>query len=403
MVVARAVTVGVHRAREVVLSSIRRVGKERSGVINAFGRTLAETVTAESDVPPHDTAAIDGFAARAGDTASATEKNPRSLSLLAEHGTRGRKLDPGTVLPVRAGDAIPEGADTVIDAAKTFRPLNDPQLLVLAESRPRENIHPAGEIVHKGAPVLQAGAVITASEMGMLASLGISGITLSQKPRIGIVTTGASVVDIVEPLDGAKTRNAARYALAGMVMEAGCEPGRLVHVREGRVGLEHAIAQCSAFDAVIVALGPDNKHDAAVTALGNVGEVYFERLQAEPCKASAYGTVGGAPVFIIPHDSVLEAFEVLVRPGLMAMLGRTAIERPVLVAALQSTLRVSRGYRHYVGAITSIEGGEPVVTPISPRTLAGQPFAQPNSLAVVPENEETVKRGDRVEVMILVG
>lgn len=394
------VTVSLDRARGIMLDTSLPVGSEVTGIVNALGRTLAEAVATEHDVPPLATAARQGYAAIAADTVGATSESPRLLSVLASSVHPLRQITPGTVVPVGPGDPLPPGADTVIDSANAYRPTDDPQVNVMAESAPGCNVRAAGTFASAGEVVIPKGTVIASREMGLLASLGRHGVRVSRKPRISIATTGAGIVDTVEETRPGEQRNSARYALVGMVLESGCDLGGLTHIREGRVGLERAMGN-GRWDALIVALGPSDKHDLAVAALRSAGEVGFERIGCSPCSASAFGAVNGKPVFIVPSEWVLEAFEAVIRPGLLAMLGRAVLDRPSVQAKLRSTLRLNPGYRHYVRAITAFQSGDYVTKPIVPGTAGARPWTQPDSLIVVPENTESVRRGDSVHVMLL--
>lgn len=400
--ISQTTKVSVERAREIILDSTQHIGREQAGIINAHGRTLAQTIESNIDVPNCDTAAKDGYAASSQDTCGASEKNPRSLSVLAESALSHKKqLEPGTVIRVQAGHPLPKGADIVIEPGNLYRPSGGPEVLVFNELKTGTNVQPVGMLIGKCEILLGQGTVITGAEMGILASLGKHGITVSRKPRIAIVTTGAGVADIIENVEAGGMRNSARYALVGMVMEAGCDLGRLVHVRGGRIELEKAITSCASCDAVIVALSPGDKHDNAVLALGNVGSVYFERVHIEPGSATAYGNADGKPVFITSNDTILEVFEALIRPGLLNILGRSVINRPKVSAALKSRLRLNPGYCHYIKAITSFDQNTYNSNPLNAHGNDMRPWMQPNSLIFIPQNIDAVKRGESVEVILL--
>ena len=129
----RTVAVDVERAFLTIVNLITEITEERTGIINTFGRTLAQPIVANVNVPAHNTATRDGYAATAYDTADASEKEPRSLSILTETASPSNHLEPGTVVRVRAGEPIPHGADTVIETAKAFRPDDGPEVLVMSE------------------------------------------------------------------------------------------------------------------------------------------------------------------------------------------------------------------------------------------------------------------------------
>ncbi len=374
---------------------------ERAGIANALGRTLAEAVVAASDVPAYSTATREGYAARAADTSGATQKSPRLLSVLADRPSQRMQIVQGTVVPVRAGDALPPGADTVIDSAHTFRPTNDPQVSILDECKLGENMRPAGSVIARGETLVPEGELITCLQLGLMSAAGGQGVLVRRKPSALILTTGAHVVDTVNPIEPGEERNTARYYLMGAVMEAGGEIQGLVHVREGRTGLEKALAGLGRSDLVLVALGPGERHDAAVLALRNTGDVLVERLDAHPCTASAFALVNGKPVFLFSSESALEAFEAMVRPALLAMLGQREIDRPKVRARLDGVLRLNPGYQHFVRAMTVAQESGYTARPLTAAAPGTRPWALPNSLLIVPQNTESLRRGDMVEAILL--
>ena len=368
---------------------------EQAGIINAFGRTLAQDLVADAPVPPRDGAAKTGYAVIASDTTRATRESPKSLSVLSAASPAGKRLQPGTVMRVREGDPLPEGANAVIASADSYRPEQGPEVLVFVEAEPGANVVPAGSRSPAGEVFLRQGTAIGSVEMEIIASLGKHGVPVRRKPKIAVLTTGAGVVDIVEAMKPGQARNAARYALVGMLLGSGCDLGRLIHVREGRVGLERALADCAGCDAVIVALASRDKHDTAVEALANTGTRCFDRIQIEPGGACAFGIAGDMPVFVIDGASTLEAFEAVIRPGLMMLLGRESTDRPCIKAVLDGTLKLNPGYSHFVRARAHFESGACNAKPVPAHS------AETNSLIVIEQNVEIVKRGESVDVLLL--
>jgi|YNPNPStandDraft_1061719.scaffolds.fasta_scaffold00001_49 molybdopterin biosynthesis enzyme len=395
-------TVDLSRARASVLYAAHFIGDEQTGIVNAWGRTLAETIQADSEIPYCDISCVDGYAARAIDTSGASDKTPRSVSILSDSAlSPPKEILPGTVVRVRNGDPLPVGADTVIRLNNTYRPNGGPELLIIAECKAGENVQRTGTWVSSGEVLIEEGTLISGLEMGLLASLGRPGVVVSRKPRVAIVTTGAMATDTANNERGCIPHNGARYALVGMVLEAGSEIGRLIHVKDGRIGLERALAECAMCDATLVALGRTDRHDAALQALGNAGSVYFERVHVEPGGATAFGTVVGRPVIVMPADSVVEVFETLARPALLRMLGRSTIDRPTVIAASLSTLKLNPGYSHIIKARLCFGPDGPTVKALSGKSDDIRPWMLPNALMTIPANVDNVKRGDSVKCLAL--
>ncbi len=385
--------VDVRSARVILSRFLLPLEIERAGIVNTFGRTLAQDLVAQSPVPPHGSAAIDGYAVIASDTAGATGSNPMAVSVLSSSKPGGKALEPGTAMRVRRNDPLPKNADAVVELGSTYRPENGAQLFILDEVMQAANVIPAGSVSPAGRVVLPEGIPIGACEMEMITALGCHGVPVRRRPKISVITSGADIVDSFGDIDPGECRNATRYALVGMVLGSGCELGRLIHVKDGRLGIQRALGQCEGSDAVIVSISSHERHDLSLEAIAAVGTRHFNRVQMEPGNCG-FGIAFDRPVFAIENKYALEAFEAIIRPGLMMLLGRRNLDRPKIVAHLASTLKLNPGTTHYIRALTSVHNGTNVAKP------AADP-SQANSLIVIPENEDLVKRGETAEVRLL--
>jgi len=399
--ISRRGIIDIAGARRLINQCLLPMEREQAGIMNVFGRTLAEDITTDAPVPPCDTATADGYAAIASDTTGASRSTPRSLSVLSSSSPSRKRIEEGTVMRVKEGDPLPNGADTIIPPTETYRPDNGPEVMVFAEIKPGEHITPAGSSIPAGQVVIGSGTEIRANEMGLIASLGLPGVPVRRRPRVAIITTGASVIDIVEEMQVGASRNSARYALVGMILDTGCDLGQLVHVREGRQGLKKAITDCPHCDAIIIALGPQDKHNTALQALAEVGDVIFDRLQMEPASATAFAMVNDLPIFLTESRSVLEAYEAIIRPGLLALSGKENVSRIKIRASLGATLKLNPGCSHLIRAITALEDTGLVAKPLGSHSIESHPWIQPNSLIIIPENIDTAKRGENYEVILL--
>ncbi|MGH7865435.1 MAG: gephyrin-like molybdotransferase Glp, partial [Candidatus Binataceae bacterium] len=69
-------------ALRIVLETARPLGVERVSLQGALGRVLAEEIRSPRDIPGFANSAMDGFAVRAADVASASEAHPVPLKVL---------------------------------------------------------------------------------------------------------------------------------------------------------------------------------------------------------------------------------------------------------------------------------------------------------------------------------
>lgn len=146
---------------------------ERVALVEALGRVLAEPVIAAAPMPAKPLARCAGFAVASAETLGAGPYAPLPLS---------------RAVPVRAGEALPEGTDAVLaeEEAERF----GTAVQALAALAPGENALPAGGELTPGETVLDPGAVLTARALGAAAAAGLSEVAVRGRPRVAVTLNG---------------------------------------------------------------------------------------------------------------------------------------------------------------------------------------------------------------------
>ena len=172
-------------------------------------------------------------------------------------------------------------------------------------------------------------------------------------------------------------------------------------IKGGRIDLESALEKCADCDAVLIAVGSDDRHDSVVQALSNTSDVCFERVQVQPGSACAFAASMGKPHCAFPVSATLEAFETLVRPVVLRRLGRTDAKRPSVAAEITRPLQLDPGYSHCIKAVTTYDDGKYSCVALGGRPSGARPWSLPNSLILIPPNVDTVRKGEIVEAILL--
>lgn len=116
-----------------------------------------------------------------------------------------------------------------------------------------------------------------------------------------------------------------------------------------------------------------------------------------------FGSYAGKPFFGLPGNPVssMVVFEVLVRPALLRMQGRSALHRPRVSSVSEQAIRSRAGIREYLRARTDFrEDGyhSRLVGPQGSGRLST--MVQANSLLVVPEDVLAIEAGQTVSVIL---
>ncbi len=400
----RRPVLSVEEALERILATVHVLEPERVPILEALGRVLAEEVTADRDIPPHTNAAMDGYAMRGADVAQV----PARLRVVGE-APAGRscpvEVTPGTAVRIMTGAPVPAGADTVVPFEHTRA--DGEWVEVLKATAIGANVRPAGEDVCAGETVLSPGAVLRPQEIGMLAALGRTEVTVIRRPRAAIMATGDEVVPPWETPGPGQIRDANSYTVAAQVRRYGGIPLLLGVARDEetliRDGLRRALAERS--DIIITSGGVSvGDFDLVKQVLAAEGEIRFWSLNMKPGRPLAFGVVGGVPLVGLPGNPVaaMIATELFVRPVLLKMQGFTRWPWPEVRARLADPIARKDGRRHYlrVRLRETPDGLEATLTGDQGSGIL-KSLVLADGLAVIPEEAESLPAGTEVRVLLL--
>lgn len=383
-------------------------------VASARGCVVVHDVVAPADLPGFASSAMDGFAVRAADVASAGPDTPVVLevveTVMAGRSPR-RTVGPRQAVRIMTGAPAPDGADAVVPVEVT-RPSagrrdHDETVAVLAPSSGGQHLRAAGDDVAAGAVVIPAGTVVTAPLVGVLAAIGAIGVRVVPRPRVGVVSTGDELVEATRGLERGQIRDSNRPMLLAAVAEAGGVPVDLGWVRDSPDAVAATLRSGATRCDLLLTTGGVSMGEADVVklVLDRLEDPEWLQVAIRPAKPFALATVGGVPLLGLPGNpvSALVSFEVLARPALRRRAGRGDLDRPTVTArATDAMRRRPDGKLHLVRVgLARRDNGAWAATPVaaqgSHQLLA---TASANGLALVHDGEG-LDAGDPVEVMVL--
>src|SRR5947209_14265648 len=125
-----------------VLGGVPTLLAVETPLLDALGLVLAEDIAADRDVPPFRNSAMDGYAVRGDDVASAPVEL-RVVGEVAAGGFPDRAVGPGETMRIMTGAPMPDGADTVVRVEDTD---NAADIVTIAAATPKgTSIRHAGE------------------------------------------------------------------------------------------------------------------------------------------------------------------------------------------------------------------------------------------------------------------
>src|SRR5437667_6932674 len=170
-----------------ILAGVPELPTVEAPLLDALGLVLGEDITADRDVPPFRNSAMDGYAVRGADVASAPVEL-RVVGEVAAGAFPDRAVGPGEAMRIMTGAPMPDGADTVVRVEDTD---NASDVVTIAAATPKGiSTREAGEDLREGERVLEAGTVLRAAEIGLLASVGRARVRVRKRPPGAVVSTG---------------------------------------------------------------------------------------------------------------------------------------------------------------------------------------------------------------------
>lgn len=356
----------VEEAQQAVLAEVAMLGVERVAFTDALGRVLREDVRATHDLPQADNTAMDGYAVRAGDTAT-PPVTLRVIEDLPAGRVATRRVEAGTAIRIMTGAPIPEGADAVVPVELTDA---DGESVKIKQSvKAGANIRRGGEDMRAGEVVLAAGMPIGPAEVGVLASVQKTVVAVGRRPTIAILSTGDEVIEVGQPLEPGKVVNSNSYSLAALAREAGAIPRLLGIARDTREATMRAIDSALESDFVIssggVSVGAYDFVKDALDALG--AETKFWQVAMKPGKPIVLARLRGRLYFGLPGNPVscMVSFLLFVAPSLRKAMGQSDnLFPPTVTVTLGAALRSRGDRRNYVRVRVVAREGDLVAVPM---------------------------------------
>ena len=373
-------------------------------VVESYGRVVSEDLVSTVDIPLGPRSRVDGFAIRADDIIAASTSNPVEMSILkrGDPSESGPSIEAARASPIRAGDILPRGTDTVLDAEEVL--VSSVGIVVSAPRGAGELVDSAGAEIKMGATIARRGTLLRVQEIGMLASIGLGRVRVFQTPRLVVLPTvedGSS--EVVHATSGALALLVASAGGSAIILNAVPDDSKLL-----LAALNGVLA-----DAEIIMLIADPSDadpdpvEGVINSFGKPGLV-VRGIKIEPGRTTGFGMAKGKPVIVVPRRMLdaISSFVVLTYPLIRTMLGQPFGEPPQLIATLSEDWQAVRRFQNFakVVSVNLWDGPEGLVAkPLELSPASTTIPADANGYAMVPESLTSLRKGTKVSVHLLPG
>jgi molybdopterin molybdotransferase len=297
---------------------------ETVDLADALGRVLAESVQSSVDVPPLDNSAMDGYAVRAGEVEPG---RPMPVSQRIPAGSVGSELGPGSCARIFTGAPLPSGADSVI---MQERASEQPEGVAFESTPPPgDNVRRAGSDIQAGSTILEAGVMLDSQHLGLVASVGVTRMTVRRKLTVATFFTGDELVEPGKALGKGQIYNSNQYHLNALMRRFECDVVTFGIVEDSLEATRNTIREAAAKADLIITSGGVSvgEEDHVRVAIEELGSISMWRLKIKPGKPLVLGHVDATPIIGLPGNPVSSFVTCLlfVHPFLRKMQGQEEV------------------------------------------------------------------------------
>ncbi|MRX41876.1 molybdopterin molybdenumtransferase MoeA [Flavobacterium sp. LC2016-23] len=388
----------VSQALAIVAENSSKMPTQKIPVSTALGYILAKTVYSPIAMPPFRQSAMDGYAF------THSRRHQYDVIGISQAGDHSNiKLEFNEAVRIFTGAFVPDDADTVVMQEDVMA--NEKSILITNMPEQYANVRPKGEQIQKEDVVFETNTLITPAAIGFLACLGITEITVYKKPKVAILVTGNELVKPGKKLPKGKIFESNSIMLQAALETIGIKKTKVYTVKDKLKATKRALKEIlPRYDIVLISGGISvGDYDFVKDALlANEVEELFYKINQKPGKPMFFGKRNETLVFALPGNpaSSLTNFYVYVYPAVRNKMGFSEIHLPKLIRKLNADIPNTTGKTLFLKALcdeTHVEvlGGQ--------SSAMLNSFAIANSLLIVPNDAEMLKKDDWVTLVPIGG
>jgi molybdopterin molybdotransferase len=425
-----------------ILGTVRPLTPTQLGLGDAYGLVLAEDVTAASPLPSFDNSAMDGYAVRVEDVASASEENPVTLPVVAEVAagdTGAYALPSGTSIRIMTGAMLPHGTEAVVPVEWTDG--GRARVGIRAKVDFGASVRLAGGDAKAGEILVTKGTRLRPMHIAVIAAAGRGTVLVQPRPRVVVLSTGSELTEPGTPVIAGRIWDSNSFMIAAAAREAGCLAFRQAIVPDHPERVLPAIEdQLVRADLLITTGGVSmgGEYDVVKAALRQLGTIEFRKVAMQPGMPQGFGTValptsagpereprGGllsrladrgevpetpvrtgehdrVPIFTLPGNpvSAYVSFQVFVRPAIGALQAYDGLGLEMVRAELTGPVESPPGRRSFLRGVLDRPAGQ-----VAPLTGQGShqvaTLGKASALIIVPEQVTQMAAGETAGVLVL--
>lgn len=402
--------IALEEALEILNKNTKALKSEVVSIKDSLKRVLYGDVKSKINNPPFNKSVFDGYAFKSEDSKGTSKENPIELKIVDEifaGDFSEREIKSGEAVRIMTGAPIPLGADCVLKQEETER--QGDLVKIFKEMKANENISFMGEDIKIGETLIKKGKRLDYADLGIMASSGISQVTVYKKPKVSIISTGDEVCDIHSTLKPGKIYDSNLYSLSGRIEELGYHVLSMEHVGDNILKIGEAIEKAFEKSDIVFTTGGASvgEKDLMQKVAESIGfEKLFWKIKIKPGSAVVCSkkeekiliSLSGNP------NAALTTFELLGKPVLKKLEGEEENinikrEKGILMDSFNKKSPQRRFLRGNV--IYDEKGAKVYITQIKSGNGILSSLLNANCLIEIEKGNEGLNRGEEVNILKL--
>jgi molybdopterin molybdotransferase len=392
-----------------LIEALPALGVEKIALTEGLHRVLSQDILSPEDLPHFSRATMDGFALRARDSFGASESVPVLLNLVGEIAMGQEvkeQVQAGQCFRIATGGMLPPGADAVAMLEHT-QYLDDRTIELFKPLSPLDHVIQIGEDLQKGQSLLPAGRRLRPQDLGLLAGVGIGTVSVFNRPRVAIISTGDEIVGIEEQPAPGFIRDINSLTLLAQVREAGALPLSLGRTKDHFSDLE---AQCrkglEQADVLLISGGSSvGARDFTLEVIRSFpeAEILAHGISISPGKPTILARIQDKILWGLPGHvvSAMIVFTLFVKPCLHHLEGEKETGPPsVRTARLSRNVPSAQGREDYIRVSLQSTSQGLLAVPIFGKSGILSTMVRADGVLRIDQHCEGLEKGESVDVIL---
>ena len=376
---------------------------------DALNRVLGENIKSKINVPSARNSAMDGYAINKKDIPSNTTSTLKIVGQSFAGSPFKKSIKKGECVRIMTGAVMPAGSDTVVIQEHVLLTNSKTEIIIENNVMPEGNVRQAGEDISIGEVALTKGKKLAPADIGLLASLGLSKISVTRKLRVAFFSTGDELRSLGEDLDDGEIYDSNRYTLYAMLSRLNVEIIDMGVIRDDKKSIAEAFSKAQAKNDLLITSGGVSvgEADYIKTILEDFGNVNFWKVAIKPGRPLTFGNLGNTLFFGLPGNpvSVMVTFYQFVQPAIKKLSADCSGLPLTVKIPSASKLKKKPGRVEFQRGIIEKDSNNNITVRKTGPQGSGilRSMSEANCFIVLPLDNEGVEPGDLVDVQIFHG